>query len=512
MKRNKLITSRRNTRLFSSAISPSNKRRNLLALMLLTFTGVFITTIVLATNKPANQEPQSNVIDLPNLPAKLQNTARVTINKAGEDKKLPTLTHDDTISSALNAPIKSDDNFELAAIDRETDDTVLTTKETNIVETNELTTKDKDINWQEVTVKSGDNLSLIFPRVGLTARDVYKISQLGKDVKPLLNLKPGQLLRFDIEQQQDSKSLQKIQLILSPIKTLEVASSPNGFKVNIQTREYDVHQLITSGVIKNSLFGAGLNAGLSNKLIMQLAYIFGWDIDFALDLRKEDQFKVIYTENYLDGKKISDGTIQAAEFTNHGKTYKAIRYTDDTGESHYYSPTGESMRKAFIRTPVSFTRISSRFSLGRKHPILNKIRAHKGVDYAAPKGTPIKATGDGKIKFIGWKGGYGRVIILSHAGKYSTLYGHMSRFKKGEKRGQRVKQGDVIGYVGMSGLATGPHLHYEFRINGVHRNPLTVALPKADSLAKKYRSDFKQKAQPLLAQLDTIDKKTLALN
>jgi murein DD-endopeptidase MepM/ murein hydrolase activator NlpD len=286
----------------------------------------------------------------------------------------------------------------------------------------------------------------------------------------------------------------------------------DGYKTNLVTREVEKRQTHASGIIESSLFEAGIAAHLSDNLVMELAYVFGWDIDFALDLRQGDSFTVVYDEDYLEGNKIADGDILAAEFTNRGNTYRAVRYTDDKGSSHYFAPNGDSMRKTFNRTPVHFSRISSKFNPNRKHPILKTSRPHQGVDYAAATGTPILATGDGKVDYVGRKGGYGRTVILSHGGKYTTLYAHMSKFKKGVNRGSRVKQGDVIGYLGMSGLATGPHLHYEFRVNGVHRNPLTVALPKAEPLPKKYRDDFDQKSLPLLAQLNNLSKIRLALN
>ena len=237
---------------------------------------------------------------------------------------------------------------------------------------------------------------------------------------------------------------------------------------------------------------------------MELAGIFGWDIDFVLDIRQGDQFTVLYEELYLDGENIGNGDILAAEFVNQGKKYQAIRYTDKGGKTDYYSLDGKSMRKAFLRSPVEFSRISSGFSLGRKHPILNKIRAHKGVDYAASRGTPIKATSNGKIVHQGNKGGYGKTIIIQHGTKYSTLYAHMSNYRKCLKQGSRVKQGQIIGYIGSSGLATGPHLHYEFRVNGVHRDPLRVKLPGAEPLDKQYIDDFMTKAESLVAQLDLV--------
>jgi len=272
----------------------------------------------------------------------------------------------------------------------------------------------------------------------------------------------------------------------------------------------ELRQAYAAGTIEDSLFQSAQRAGLSDNLTMELAAIFGWDIDFALDIREGDHFAVVYEDKYLNGNKIGTGDIIAAEFTNRGTTYRAIRYTDASGHTDYYSPDGHSLRRAFLRTPVKFTRISSRFSLHRMHPILNRIRAHKGVDYAAPIGTPIRAAGDGKIIFRGRKGGYGRVIIIRHGSHYSTLYGHMSAFNSKVRLGSHVRQGQVIGYVGMSGLATGPHLHYEFRVNGVHRNPLTVKLPQAKPIEARYRDDFLRHAAPLVAQLELVKRTLLA--
>jgi murein DD-endopeptidase MepM/ murein hydrolase activator NlpD len=243
---------------------------------------------------------------------------------------------------------------------------------------------------------------------------------------------------------------------------------------------------------------------------MEMAALFGWDVDFALDIRKGDSFRVIYEEKKLDGKVIGVGNIVAAEFTNQGDTFTSLRYTDSKGNTSYYTPKGESMRKAFLRTPVDFARISSNFNMKRRHPVLNRIRAHKGVDYAASIGTPIKAAGDGKIIFRGVKGGYGNVIILQHGNNINTLYAHMSRFKKGLSVGSRIKQGQLIGYVGKSGMVTGPHLHYEFQVNGVHKNPVTVKLPHADPVPKSERASFMSTSQALMAQLETYSSTQVA--
>jgi murein DD-endopeptidase MepM/ murein hydrolase activator NlpD len=491
MKRNRLIPSSKQANIFSTK-PRFGKRSQLLILSLLTFTGVFITGIVLATSQPADTSLESKIIDLPNLSAEMQSIPSTISLPDKKDNSAAISTIDTTDIKVGTTSVEKHD-LELAAVEQQAIDelqySVTKNSKPNAIAVQATTTK-STLNWQKVTVKSGDNLSLIFQNVGLGASDTYKISQLGTDIKPLLNLRPGQVLRFGFNNQQDPEILQQLQLRLSAIKTLEVKLTTEGYKTNLVTREVEKRQTNATGTVESSLFEAGIAANLSDNLVMELAYV----------------------EDYLDGNKIGDGDILAAEFTNHGNTYRAVRYVDDKGASNYYAPNGESMRKAFSRSPVHFSRISSKFNPNRKHPILGTSRPHQGVDYAAATGTPVLATGDGKVDFVGRKGGYGRTIILSHGGKYSTLYAHMSKFKRGIKRGTRVKQGDVIGYVGMSGLATGPHLHYEFRMNGVHRNPLTVALPKAEPLPKIYQNDFEQQSLPLLAQLNDLGKIRLALN
>jgi murein DD-endopeptidase MepM/ murein hydrolase activator NlpD len=255
-------------------------------------------------------------------------------------------------------------------------------------------------------------------------------------------------------------------------------------------------------VINSSLSQSAARAGLSHSLTMDMASVFGYDVDFAQDIRQGDEFDVIYEQKVVNGKAVGNGPILSARFTNRGKTYTAVRYTNKQGNSSYYTADGNSMRKAFIRTPVDFARISSKFSMGRKHPILNKIRAHKGVDYAAPRGTPIKAAGDGKVLLAGRRGGYGNTVIIQHGNTYRTLYGHMQGFAKGVQTGGTVKQGQVIGYIGTTGLSTGPHLHYEFQVNGVHVDPLGQKLPMADPIAKAERARFLAQSQPLMARMD----------
>ena len=258
---------------------------------------------------------------------------------------------------------------------------------------------------------------------------------------------------------------------------------------------------LARGVIRTSLFEDGDAAGLADPTILELARIFGWDIDFVLDLRDGDEFIVDYERIFQQGRYLQDGNILAARFVNQGREYEAVRYVGPDGAARYYTPDGRSMEKTFLRAPLEFRRVSSGFSLGRYHPILNRIRAHKGIDYAAPSGTPVRAAGDGVVRFRGWKGGYGNVIELQHGGSISTVYGHLSRFAAASRSGRAVRQGEVIGYVGMTGLATGPHLHYEYRVNGQFRNPATVRLPEAQPIDPTLRADFLRQTAPYMTAL-----------
>ena len=377
----------------------------------------------------------------------------------------------------------------------------------NAGEVSEPSANDVDGKWHTVKIESGDNLADIFSSLGIPPSQLHQILQLGGAAHNFAMIHPGQTLRLLTS---SDAGLIKLDYQIDKLNLLEIRRAGDDFEIASTYRTPERHITNTSVTIDSSLFLAAQKAALPDKLTMELASIFGWDIDFALDIRKGDKFIVLYDELYLDGEKVGVGDILAATFINQGKVYQAVRYTDNSGDAEYYSPDGRNMRKAFLRTPVAYTRISSGFSLGRMHPILHRIRAHKGVDYAAPIGTPVKVTGNGKIVFRGKKGGYGNVIIVQHGNKYSTLYGHLSRFKGGLGTGSRVKQGQVIGYVGMTGLATGPHLHYEFRINGVHHNPLTVKLPGAEPLNSASLADFKRKASSLIGMLDAIQSVQIA--
>ncbi len=356
--------------------------------------------------------------------------------------------------------------------------------------------------WREYKVKSGDNLARLFKRANLKPQQLDELMKSGKEVKTLTRIFPKDIIRVLSD---DKGTLQALRYDTDHKSYLMVERENGKLVAKTYSHRIETREAHASGTIDSSLFLAAQDAGISQNIIMELANIFGWDIDFALDIRKGDSFTVLYEELYRNGEKISDGNILAAEFVNDGETYRAVRYTNpQTNRSEYFTPDGKSMRKAFLRSPVNFTRISSRFTVNRYHPILHKFRSHKGVDYAAKRGTPIQAAGDGKVIFKGKKGGYGKVMILQHGSKYTTLYAHLKTYNRKLRVGSKVKQGQTIAYVGSSGLATGPHLHYEFRVNGTHRNPLTVRLPVSNPVPKRYMADFELTTTPMFAQLDLL--------
>jgi murein DD-endopeptidase MepM/ murein hydrolase activator NlpD len=360
-----------------------------------------------------------------------------------------------------------------------------------------------------IRVQSGDTLSTVFAKVGLGTSTLHEVLNSSKDAKQLTRLKVGQVLEFKLDTE---GQIDTIHSKLSDLESITLAKSDKGFSFKRELVKPDVETAYTRGVINSSLFLSAKRAGLSHNLTMDLANVFGYDIDFAMDIREGDEFELIYEKKVVNGKQVGTGNILSARFTNRGKTFTAVRYTNKQGNSSYYNASGESMRKAFIRTPVDFARISSRFSTGRRHPVLNKIRAHKGVDYAAPRGTPIKAAGDGRVTLAGRSGGYGNTVVIQHGQRYRTLYAHMNGFAKGVRTGSNVKQGQIIGYVGTTGLSTGPHLHYEFQVNGVHVDPLSQKLPMADPIAKSEKARFMQISKPLMAKMDSERSTMLALN
>ncbi|QKT04090.1 peptidoglycan DD-metalloendopeptidase family protein [Ectothiorhodospiraceae bacterium 2226] len=361
--------------------------------------------------------------------------------------------------------------------------------------------------WIAATVASGDTLSALFTRMGLSVRQMHEVLNAGEGTRNLHRLRPGEELRVRLNA---NDQLEELVYQRSRTEAVHVTRGRDGLEVRAIDQPVEVRTRHAWGTIGTSFYAAAKDAGLSDNVIMGMADIFGWDIDFAMDLRAGDAFSLIYEEQYLDGDKIGDGAILAAEFHNRGRAVQAVRFVDPDGNVSYYTPEGLSMRKAFLRTPVDFRRISSRFQPARHHPILGQRRPHRGVDYAAPTGTPIKASGDGRITYRGNRGGYGLTIIIDHGRGYETLYAHMSSFRRGLQTGSRVRQGQVIGYVGMSGMATGPHLHYEFRVNGTHRDPLTVRLPNAEPIRAELKPSFQAHAATAIAQLDLFNRAVAA--
>lgn len=349
----------------------------------------------------------------------------------------------------------------------------------------------------ELRVARGDTLERMFRRHELSLSDMFMLLRDDQARRHLSILRPGDVISVEHE----AGRIVALSRELDEVRVLEVGRDDDGFRSAISERAVETRVVTAQAVIRSSLFNAGRAAGVPDSVTMSLAGLFQWDVDFALDIREGDQFSVVYQELWRDGERLRTGNILAAEFVNRGRTHRAVRFEMDE-RADYFSPEGRSLRRAFIRAPVDFTRISSRFNLNRRHPVLHTIRAHRGVDYAAPTGTPIKAAGDGRVIFRGVQGGYGNTLIVQHGGNITTLYAHMSRFHPEVRHGTRVRQGQVIGYVGMTGLATGPHLHYEYRVNGVHRDPLTVELPPAEPVPVAYRERFFRETAPLLAFLD----------
>jgi murein DD-endopeptidase MepM/ murein hydrolase activator NlpD len=349
-----------------------------------------------------------------------------------------------------------------------------------------------------VIVSRNDTLDHIFRRLALSLSDLASLRSLPGIRAHLDTLHPGETLTLVSK----SGTLVGLERRLNIEQTLKVDRSAAGFTANVLQNPLATRARTISGSIDSSLFEAVSSAGGHDQTALSLADIFGYDIDFVLDIRPGDTFTVTYSEVLQDGKYLQDGPVLAARFVNQGKEYLAVRYVGPAANADYYSPAGRSLHKAFLRAPLEFTRVSSPFNLHRLHPILNTIRAHKGVDYAAPIGTPVRAAGDGRVLFAGRRGGYGNLVELDHSRGITTVYGHLSRFAKGLRQGQHVTQGQVIAFVGMTGLATGPHLHYEYRVNGVFKNPQTIKLPEALPIDGPQRADFLAKSAPLLASLN----------
>jgi murein DD-endopeptidase MepM/ murein hydrolase activator NlpD len=350
----------------------------------------------------------------------------------------------------------------------------------------------------EVVVGRNDTLDGIFRRMALDKADLQAIRNLPGIRQSIDFLKPGDSIKLT----HSDGEIKELSRKVSETATLKVVRQEDGFAAQMISNPTETRVRTATATIDSSLFQAAEGAGIADGTTLRLANIFAWDIDFVLDIREGDHFTAVYEEIYQNGQKLRDGEILAAEFVNDGKVYRAVRFVADGGQPGYYTPQGQPLRKAFLRTPVEFTRISSAFNPHRLHPILNRIRGHMGTDYAAPTGTPVHAAGDGHVSFAGRRGGYGNAVMLSHSASVATLYGHLSRFASKLRVGERVQQGDVIGYVGMTGLATGPHLHYEYLVNGVHKDPQTVQLPAAEPLRADALVQFQGRAAPLLGKLE----------
>ena len=373
----------------------------------------------------------------------------------------------------------------------------------NIPQTNDANI----ILWQQERIQRNDSVASLLARLKINSEDKSGFLHDARNIKTMRRLVPGKTIHA---QTTAAGELLALRYFPGGSEQLLVEKTDGTFKENKSPFNIETHIKMKSGVIRSSLFAATDGANVPDSVAIQIAEIFASDIDFHRDLRKEDRFKVVYELRYSNGEPTGAGRVLAVEFINKGKTYQAVYFEANDKERGYYTPGGKNLRRAFLRSPLKFSRISSGFTRSRYHPVLKKWRAHKGVDYAARRGTPVRATANGTVAVSTRQRGYGKLIILKHRGRYSTAYAHLSAFAKGLRKGKRVNQGDIIGYVGSTGLATGPHLHYEFRINGVQRNPLRVVMPAAIPLAAKNVPAFNKNTEPLMARLNMLRDTNLA--
>lgn len=355
---------------------------------------------------------------------------------------------------------------------------------------------------EHFNVRNGDTLAAVFDRAGLTSKDVYEITQLPLAKQNLLKIMPGE----EIVISKDAKGdLTEVRYRINAISTLVISKNQEQYHEKISEKDVEIRTHFTSAKIKSNFWNSAVDAGLNANQIMQLSTVFGWDIDFALDLREGDSFAIIYEQEYAEGEFLRNGNILAAEFINQDERYTAIRYTD----GNYYSENGTSMRKAFLRSPVDFKYVSSNFNPKRLHPVTGQVKAHRGVDYVAAIGTPIKAAGSGRVIESGYNQFNGNYVFIKHNDTYTTKYLHLT--KRNVSKGANVKQGQIIGTLGKTGRVTGAHLHYEFIVNGVHRNPRTITLPKAESIARKEKPQFDALSRQLMATISQNKQTQLAM-
>ena len=354
--------------------------------------------------------------------------------------------------------------------------------------------------WQEERIQRGDTFASLLTRLEVDDPEAAQALRGNPDTRLLYQMVPGRTVRAKVTAEGRLLALR----YLAGANLLAVERTGDTLSVSNHPAPLETRTMMKTGEIRSSLFAAADAVNLADAVAMQVADIFSTDIDFHRDLRKGDRFSVVYEVFYHQGEPVKSGRVLAAEFINQGKTYRAIYFQNAEGEGGYYTADGRNIRKAFLRSPIEFSRVSSGFSKARFHPVLNKWRSHKGVDFAAPIGTKVKVTSDGTVAFVGKQGGYGNVVTINHQGRYSTVYGHLSRFASGLRKGQHVGQGQIIGYVGMTGMTSGPHLHYEFKQSGIQRDPLKVALPDGKPVSDAQKTAFVESTSALFAQLDTF--------
>lgn len=352
--------------------------------------------------------------------------------------------------------------------------------------------------WRDERVQRGDTVAELLRRLNVEDAAASEYLRGDRAAEPFRQLAPGKAVQA--ETGADGAML-ALRYTSNDGNQIVIEKNGDSFSSRTLPPQLEVRVFSRSGEIKSSLFAATDEIALPDAAASQLAEIFGGDMDFHHDLRKGDRFTVVYEMIYSNGEPVRTGRILTAEFINRGKIYRAVYFQKDENRGDYYTPEGKSMHKAFLRSPLEYSRVSSGFSRSRLHPVLGTWRAHKGVDYAAPTGTKVKVTADGVVSFVGKQGGHGNMIAVDHQGRYTTVYGHLSRFAGGIHRGQRVGQGEIIGYVGMTGMTTGPHLHYEFKIGGQQRDPLRVALPDGAPVSASQKTAFLETADNLMRQL-----------
>ena len=352
--------------------------------------------------------------------------------------------------------------------------------------------------WREERIQRGDTIGSLLSRAGVNDAPAMQYLRADPDAKPLYQLRPGRAVQVAVDEE---GQLVALRFITNAGDRLIIERTDGGFRAARSVPVEEIRTTLRSGEIDSSLFAAADAAGIPDRVIGALSDVFSGEIDFYHDVQRGDRFSVVYEMRYVDGEPAGAGRVLAAEFVNRGMPHRAFYWRDADGTGNYYTDIGRNARNAFLRSPMELTRITSGFTMARFHPVLQDWREHKGVDYAAPQGTPVRVTADGVVAYAGWQNGYGNVIFIRHQGAYSTVYGHMSRFADDIKVGSRVGQGDTIGFVGMTGWATGPHLHYEFRVGDQPVDPMSAAVPNASPLSAERLPEFRAAILPLVDSL-----------